>query len=893
MHNGLQPPKNIVINISPSERQYELWKSLQPDYCPYCGGHIIQKRIGQDKNGNPQYKPCCDTCGTVNLPQIILGGGAAGGGKMCPLDSNVCTPFGFRKVKDLKVGDIISSATTGRQQRIMWLHPIEEHEFYRVHFIDGTYTDCSEGHLWQLHQSRKQSKKKDLDGNMCNERVWPAAKIYAWMQNKKNGMYKGSNLIIPLCKPVQFTMSSLIKHPKPIAPYILGALIGDGRMTNTVISHGYVELTTMDDEIVSMFKSHGYDMSKKSRKPYGKAANYHIYDNRLISGITDIELAGHDARDKFIPLQYKYSSIEERKELMRGLMDTDGYVDDRGHMSYSTISKQLADDVAFVVRSLGGIATIKQNTAGYKGKDGEFVQCNDIYDVYIRTAIDPELVSITRKKERCRYEFNGGNSELGKRIIDIEPIGKKVGRCITVDEPCGLYIADNFTVTHNSYLGSCWLISSCIRFENIRAVVARKTLKSLKESTWNTIKMIMKDWGLVEGENYKINNLEGTMTFWNDSAIIMKEMAELPSSPNYDRFGSSEYTIAFVDECSEISEKAIEVLFSRLRWKVHETFKYPRMLMSTNPCINWVRSRFVQDDDGNPIVCREGEKYIPFSVFDNPNEQFRQTYEAALNKITDKATRERLLYGNWDFIDSNDMAAYWNFNGAVHLVTGLKEKVYTPLKPLISSWDFNVSPFMSTISLQIDYDNQKVYILEEILGKPAKKENNTPALAKVISNKYLKEQHAGGLIITGDPAGLARSTQTEDGVNNYTIIIDNISNSLNPKKKLLTRQPSQITRLEFVNSLFNGYDGWEILIDMRCRRLAEDLVYQTKNDDGTKSKKKVLDPKTGVKYEKYGHLSDCLDYALCMFLSSSWNKFQRKKSIVETTDLPVYGSFSY
>lgn len=445
-----------------------------------------------------------------------------------------------------------------------------------------------------------------------------------------------------------------------------------------------------------------------------------------------------------------------------------------------------------------------------------------------------------------------------------------------------------------SYLGSCWIISSCIRFENIRAVVARKTIKSLKESTFNTIKTILKSWGLKEGVNYKINNLEGTVTFWNDSVILLKEMVDLPSDPNFERFGSSEYTIAFVDEVSEISERAIEVLFSRLRWRTHETFKTPRMLMSTNPCITWVRSRFVQDDDGNPIICKEGEAYVPFSVFDNPDIKFRQTYEASLNKIRDRATRERLLYGNWDFVDTNDMAAYWKFDGEKHLVTGLKEKVYTPLKPIINSWDFNVSPFMSTLSLQIDYDNKKIYVLEEILGKPESKENNTPKLAKKVSDKYLNEKHIGGLFITGDPAGLARSTQTEDGVNNYTIILSNMSNPiLRAQSKLLRKQPSQITRLEFVNSLFEGYDGWQILIDMRCRKFVEDLIYQKKNADGTKSKAKVTDPKSGIKYEKYGHLSDCFDYALCLFISDTWNKFQRKEAVIETTVTPIYGNFSY
>lgn len=433
-----------------------------------------------------------------------------------------------------------------------------------------------------------------------------------------------------------------------------------------------------------------------------------------------------------------------------------------------------------------------------------------------------------------------------------------------------------------------------MRFENIRAVVARKTIKSLKESTFNTIKTILKAWGLKQDVNYKINNLEGTITFWNDSVILLKEMVDLPSDPNFERFGSSEYTIAFIDEVSEISERAVEVLFSRLRWRVHETFKIPRMLMSTNPCVTWVRSRFVQDDDGNPVVCREGEAYVPFSIFDNPDIKFRQTYEASLNKIRDKATKERLLYGNWDFVDSNDMACYSQFDGEKHLVSGLKERVYNSLNPVVISWDFNVSPFMSTLSLQFDYDRRKIYVLEEILGMPKEKENNTPKLAKKISDKYLTQKHVGGLLITGDPAGLARSTQTEDGVNNFTIITSNMDNEVfKIKTKLLKKQPPQVTRLEFINALFEGYDGWEVLIDMKCRRFAEDLIYQRKNQDGTKQKLKVTDPLTKQQYEKYGHLSDCFDYAICLFVKDSWNKFQKKSNSIETTTAPVYGAFEF
>lgn len=445
-----------------------------------------------------------------------------------------------------------------------------------------------------------------------------------------------------------------------------------------------------------------------------------------------------------------------------------------------------------------------------------------------------------------------------------------------------------------SYVSSCWLVSSCMRFPDLRAVVARKTIKSLRESTFNTIKAVMKQWGLKEGENYKINNLEGVVTFWNDSTITLKELEDLPSDSNFERLGSSEFTIAAVDEVSEISEKAIEVLFSRLRWKTHETFKTPRLLMTTNPTINWVRGRFVQDSDGNPIVCEEGEAYVPFSVFDNPDIAFRQIYEAALNKITDPATKARLLYGNWDYVDSNDAAAYWNFKGDAHLVDSLKEKVYDPLKPIVISLDFNVAPFMSALSFQVDYENKKLYILEEFTGKPEDKENNTPKFAQKISSHYLTKSHLGGLLVTGDPAGTARSTQTEEGVNNYTIFLSHLHPSLRATTKLMPKQPPHKTRLEFINNLFNKMDGWEIQIDMRCRRLTEDFIYQKKNEDGTKNKAKVTDPKLGLKYEKYGHMSDAFDYGVCLLLSSQWKKFQQTSSGgIATVNTPIYGTFDY
>ena len=448
-----------------------------------------------------------------------------------------------------------------------------------------------------------------------------------------------------------------------------------------------------------------------------------------------------------------------------------------------------------------------------------------------------------------------------------------------------------------SFLGSCWLIISCIQFPGILMVVARLTLKDLRATTWSTILRILKDWGLQEDVNYRINNQFGYLEFWNGSKIMMYELSPSLKDPEYNNLGSLEITGAFVDEVSEVPEKAIEVLGSRIRFKVAETFVVGKLLLSTNPVQNYVKTTFVTDDDGLPVKLQKGDRFIPFTVFDNPDITFRNNYFNKLRKIKDKVTRERIAYGNWDYTESNKMAAYWNFDGEKILVSNLKEKKYDPLRPLILSLDFNVSPYMTCLPMQFDYENKEVCVFPEIIGFAKEKLNNTPAFSRHIRKLLVSEwNHMGGVLVTGDPAGLARSTQTEDGVNNFTIILKELNSyNLNPKLQLLNKQPAIVTRLEFINELLSGYDGWKVYIDLRCRRLTEDFVYQKKNEDGTKEKKKVLDS-NGIKSEKYGHASDCFDYAIIYYLGKEYQRYrfgQVDNIVTVSQGQTVYGDFDY
>lgn len=786
-YKTLVAPQNLRIDFSPSLKQYELWKALQPE-CHLCGGEIKNVYIGDDEKGNKRYVPECSSCGNRNIPQMILGGGAAGGGKAQPMTAKILTPDGWVNMGDIKVGMEVLTPNGGKA-KVIAIHPQGLKPINKVITNDNCFTRCCDDHLWGVYI--KSDGGRFSQGGF-NYKVVDTVKI-------KSLLSCGTLPFIPIVKPLEYGK----KGNDPIDP----------------MSYG---------EMVVLFNK--------------------TYKNPELS-----------SNLKMLPESILNGTMQDRILFVKGLERAGGIsLSESGWFEICLKSGVMADDIAEVLRSLGAFAK------------KQYIKNIDRYRIRFCFEANQSIL--------YEPETHPKHSRYIKAVI---PDGIEECQCITLDSDDQLYITDDYIVTHNSYIGSAWVVSSCIRFPGIRAVVARKTIKSLKESTLVTIKKVMKEWGLVEDVNYCINNIENTITFWNESVILLKEMADLPGDIDFSRFGSIEVTIVFVDEASEISERAADVMFSRIRWKTAETFKTPKMFMSCNPAACWLRSRFVQDDDGNLVKCRDGEMFVRFSVFDNPDESFRRIYEASLNKIKDNATRERLLYGNWDFIDSNSMALYKGFSGEKHLISNLKESIYDPLRPLILGFDFNVFPFMTCLISQIDYDMKSVYILEELLGRPKDKLNNTPKFSQYVLNHLAEMKHIGGAIITGDPAGLQRNTQTEDGVNNYTILMSALRKNplLRPELRLLQKQPSQKNRTEWINELFNGLDGWNIFIDLRVRKLTEDLVYQLRNEDGSKNKKKITDPETGVKYEKYGHCSDVFDYLLCTMLTNSWKKYQRGNSL--------------
>lgn len=192
-------------------------------------------------------------------------------------------------------------------------------------------------------------------------------------------------------------------------------------------------------------------------------------------------------------------------------------------------------------------------------------------------------------------------------------------------------------------------------YPGTRWVIGRAKLKTLKETTLNSLYTVMSIQGVRAGVHYKFNASSNIFTFANGSEIILKDLFLYPSDPNFDELGSLEITGAFVDEVNQIVEKAWEVLKSRIRYKLDEYGLIPKILGSCNPAKNWVFRRFYKpwEQERKGVGQQHvGRKFIQSLVIDNPN--ISKHYIENLKSLSDIASRERLLHGNWNYDNNPD-----------------------------------------------------------------------------------------------------------------------------------------------------------------------------------------------------------------------------------------------
>jgi len=200
-----------------------------------------------------------------------------------------------------------------------------------------------------------------------------------------------------------------------------------------------------------------------------------------------------------------------------------------------------------------------------------------------------------------------------------------------------------------SWVGCSWLILLCIKYPKTRYLMGRSKLDSLKKTTLNTFFEVCQTWGIVANKHYNFNAGSNIIKFYNDSEIILKDLFLYPSDRNFDSLGSLEITAAFIDEANQITEKAKNIVASRMRYKLDDYGIIPKLLMTCNPAKNWVYTQYYKPSKEG--VQKPHRKFIQSLVDDN--KFISKHYKTQLLTL-DELSKQRLLFGNWEYDATKD-----------------------------------------------------------------------------------------------------------------------------------------------------------------------------------------------------------------------------------------------
>ena len=386
--------EDAVLDLSPllndkTESPKLLGENVE-EYLNYLGENPVSQ-IGIS-TGFPAYDKAIGgglRKGTVN----VIGSRS----KALRYGSNVYTQHGPINIENIQTGDLIAHPYSG-WTKVLNTHDHYNIEIYRVYLKDGDYIDCCQDHLWEVYKRYPYKKLKDKKSYQKTTKEL-IDDLVIGKQNKTE--YKWD---IKLCSPIPYNEQQV-----PIDAYIMGLLLGDGC--------------------------------------FGNAITYYRI-NGLQPIIRNLDLFHKKAKEKFIPKQYIYNTIENRLKILRGLMDTDATcirefrdITNNARAKFSTISLQLAKDVKEIIQSLGGLCSINKHYQIYN---------DESYLSYVCEVRLPNNINPFKLERKAKKYVVNRIQELKRTIVKIEKICIDNARCLTVDNPDGLFLTSNYVVTHNT-----------------------------------------------------------------------------------------------------------------------------------------------------------------------------------------------------------------------------------------------------------------------------------------------------------------------------------------------------------------------------------------------------------------------------------------------------------
>ena len=426
-----------------------------------CSG-MIYRHVGNGDFSRVDLKPHMASIVPKNPEQVMLANslldrdmhlvtaiGSAGSGKALVNGSPVLTEKGYVKIETLCVGDKVFG-TDGKLHNVVGVFPQGKKRVYEVHFTDGTTVKCNDEHLWtyQTRQMRNAGKRR-------NKEYWKTATLRELIDTVPiiidkeeigKGKFKGieRNIYLPIAKSLQFEERELT-----IPPYTMGAMIGDGCMTqgiSTFSSEDVDVLEKINGELANLncclrqISKYDYRIVKLD----DGLSKYNLFDNIA----EHLGMRGKHSWEKSIPEDYLFNTIENRLELLKGLIDTDGSIEHGGMYHFHTTSEKLKDQVKFLAESLGCVVSWKERITHYE-YNGEKKEGRKSYALNIKYG-EIEKLHFSEKREKqwspCRWK--------ARRTIEniIETDEYEEMTCISIDSDDHLFLTDSCIPTHNTIL---------------------------------------------------------------------------------------------------------------------------------------------------------------------------------------------------------------------------------------------------------------------------------------------------------------------------------------------------------------------------------------------------------------------------------------------------------
>lgn len=353
-------------------------------------------------------------------------------GKGQPYGSLILTPGGWREIETLRAGEHVI-ASNGKPAEILGVYHKQPQQTHRVSFSDGSSIVVDEDHLHICRTNNDRQRRRPW-------RVMSTRELIDSGNVRYGDGGKSRNYDIPIVGDVEYESGAAL----PIDPYVVGVLLGDGHLS------GNVSVSSGDAQIVRVVEAklpEGVTLKRKSKYDYNiMTGNTGNRRHPFRAALCDLGLMDTRSHSKFIPEIYLRAGVKDRVALLRGLMDTDGYVSGGGCCQFYSVSERLTAGMIELLRSLGGVPTASVKATSCDGKPGR--PCH-IATFSLKTR-NPFLLH--RKASR----WNPNPRDNGRWIDSITPDVVQPTICLAVNSSDQSYVTERFVVTHNTPMQLVW-----------------------------------------------------------------------------------------------------------------------------------------------------------------------------------------------------------------------------------------------------------------------------------------------------------------------------------------------------------------------------------------------------------------------------------------------------